>query len=433
MNFQSLPHNHHPSSKIQTSTGFSTKKKKFASFHSALYSQNEPKLLKINKNRSKRNFRVTNKSLGQGQRQRIVITSNGMDMLLKQTFSPRHQTFLDQLKTESEERSLNPVHKIDMFKNSTSIQSIPKQGSFHLGKITEERTEDKETSLQTKSKNLDHVYGQNVLRSKSVDPFAGNVCKSFKTMQKKKKISRFQNFSPGNGVQSERKLTRGASLLNISASYMKLLNDKHKIDKKLVSRNTHIVKLQQKSKQLRKFRETQKKAIDTILKQKSKLSMTHSYKNDEFLSLLRSSRGLLNKNSEVQMQLKLRKSTRLGNTFQKEYAQDWENVRLSTKERSLQKEISVRGALSKVSRQYPRHHFNRTFVSQNDKKAARGKSFNNFKSFDLNGKRHKTENSEIQNAKGKGRVAQKKSVKLSSGKKLKNMNSTARGRFFTQY
>ena len=83
---------------------------------------------------------------------------------------------------------------------------------------------------------------------------------------------------------------------------------------------------------------------------KQKYTHTRDHKNDEFLSLLRSSRNLLNKNSQFQIAGKLRKNIRLNKSIKTHYATGWSSVKLNTKERSIQKEMSVRAALSKISR-----------------------------------------------------------------------------------
>jgi hypothetical protein len=145
------------------------------------------------------------------------------------------------------------------------------------------------------------------------------------------------------------------------------------------------------------------------------------------------SRSLLSKNSQIQIAGKLRKTVQLGKTISTEYAKDWKAVKLNTKDRSIRKEMSVTGALSKLSRTRSPKMFNISKIKL--------KNFGSFRSTgygrSFGAKKNKTEHSYMgpsDSSKSKNRHFMANVSKGAPSEKLKKkMNSTVRGRFFTDF
>lgn len=86
----------------------------------------------------------------------------------------------------------------------------------------------------------------------------------------------------------------------------------------------------------------------------------------------------------------------MNKSLKTQYSTEWTKIKLNTKERSLQKEMSVKGALSKYSKQMRAHQMKRTFTSTDSytQHLGRGKNQGKFKSMNnlsCSGKRLKTE------------------------------------------
>ena len=117
----------------------------------------------------------------------------------------------------------------------------------------------------------------------------------------------------------------------------------------MVTSNTEIARLEHRVKIISRIRNKQQQVFDKLKIQKTKKFDEVTKENEQFLEMMRSSRGFLDKNTQSQLNYKMNRANTLQGLNTTKFGEDWHQLKLLTKERSSYRQMGSVKELSNLS------------------------------------------------------------------------------------